>query len=367
MTSKLQLDLRHIVKEALDAPSKSLLGKLLELERNVKASPVARGLCEFGRRLLGAQSRPVTAFLPNDLLEEAEYALLLLCLGQFDDALRLGQRQLAYAGQCGMRQSEENFDPNLLAAYQSVLFKALKKLTGSLSFDQQATIKLSPYLTRLQAYLLATLPTLSQKVQVDQSAIASFAVGRLKGQLSLEGVHGGFGHIQAKGASIVTMGPHFFPLGLSDLYGIYRTKDSFDDVHIAKDPFAFKGWTRLAHKQKPSDLWMEVSAKEDGETLKLSVKFLHFTDFSPVSMVFFVKANKVVVNPFFEVYPSSLERYQGGSEKVSLSDGALTLNAQFEGEMQVIPLAGGPYFWGADFLVAYAITKEMSSYDFDVL
>ncbi|MCH9613973.1 MAG: hypothetical protein SP1CHLAM54_09820 [Chlamydiia bacterium] len=367
MNAELKLDLHYIIGEALNTPSKPLLSKLLELERQVKGGAVERGLCEFGRKLMGVKTRDISSFSPVDLQEEVEYALLLLCLEQYDQAIKLGERQLASDSHFGMRQSEPGFDPKEFRSFQSVLFKALKKLTGNACFESRESFQLSPYLARLEAYLLATLPTLYQNVHVNQTGIASFECGRLKGQFSLEGVHGGFGSVDAQSASIVTMGPHFFPLGVSDLYGIYRTKGSVEDVQISNDPFAFKGWTRLAHKQKPSDLWMEVVASTDKDKLKLSVKFLNFTDFSPISIAFFVRANKVVVNPFFEVYPSTLERYQGGCETISLSDGALTLKAQFEGEMQVIPLAGGPYFWGADFLVAYAIHEEMTSYDFDVL
>lgn len=366
MIGALDLDLRYLAKQALNKPSKELFNKLTALERQVKGSVVQSGLCELTRSLLGKPSREIRG-TARHLLEEVELGLIALCMGNYSKAVNLGKRLLAYDSTFGVKQAEESFDPIEYLGLKTVLFKALKKLTGQLCFDTSCSVQLSPYAEAVSNYLQEHLPTMRQDVQIDKAGVASFSIGELKGLFSLEGIHGGFGSVEKDNVCIRSMGPHFFPLGVSDLFGLYRTKDSFEDVEIKEEPFAFKGWARAANTGKPSDLWIDVQAKQVDEKLSLGVKFFNFTDFTPLAMTFFVKANKVVVNPFFEVYPQSLERYQGQQEKLTFNDGALTLVPQFQGEMQVIPLAGGPYFWGSDFLIAFAITEEMQTYNFDVL
>lgn len=366
MTTELDLDLRYLTQQALTEPSKGLFNRLSSLEKQVKGSVVQSGLCELTRKLLGKRFTLLKGN-PRHLIEDVEIALIHLCMGDYAEAIALGRRLLAYESTFGSKQAEATFDPKMYLTLKVVLFRALKKLTGQLCFDLRESVQLTPYAEAIDRYLHAHLPKMHSDIVKDDCGIGSFEIGEMTGIFSLEGLHGGFGSLSKGDVAIQTMGPHFFPLGVSDLFGIYRTRDSFEDVEITQEPFSFKGWARAANVNKPTDLWVDVQAQELENKLSLSVKFFNFTDFTPLAMTFFVRANKVVVNPFFEVYPQSLERYQGRSEKVTLGGGALTLVPQFEGEMQVIPLAGGPYFWGSDFLIAFAITEEMHTYNFDVL
>ena len=62
--------------------------------------------------------------------------------------------------------------------------------------------------------------------------------------------------------------------------------------------------------------------------------------------------------------PGALERYQGKIARVTFEkDGEiLSLHPEFEGEMQLIPLAGKHHFWSADFLIAFPINEKLKHY-----
>ena len=57
-------------------------------------------------------------------------------------------------------------------------------------------------------------------------------------------------------------------------------------------------------------------------------------------------------------------RYQGESKSLVFEKNqeSLTLNPQYEGEMQVIPLSGTRHFWSADFLLAFSLNKKLYPY-----
>ena len=89
-----------------------------------------------------------------------------------------------------------------------------------------------------------------------------------------------------------------------------------------------------------------------------------------VAFSFFVKALRCRVASQQEfLYPRTLERYEGEVQTVAFEgqDHVLELRSlSCKGTMQVIPLAGGNNFWGADFLVAYLLSAEQRQYQWHV-
>jgi hypothetical protein len=73
-----------------------------------------------------------------------------------------------------------------------------------------------------------------------------------------------------------------------------------------------------------------------------------------------VKAEECLVDPGFSIRPLSLDRYSGSAAVVSFhteGDCVVFENLGGGAVMEIIPLAGGDNFWGADYLLAYPLSS----------
>ena len=199
---------------------------------------------------------------------------------------------------------------------------------------------------------------------------------------SVCGVNTGLGAIHKRGIHIVSFGPHYHPLADSDYFGIYRTsngsREGFKDLTLERDEEGchFRGWSRLISPQpgdlskqnftysSPGEQWLFCELRAEREDLQLDVRLSKAIQDSSLSFAFYISAERASVEGEVVLTPGALERYQGKSARITFEkDGeVLSLHPEFDGEMQLIPLAGERHFWSADFLLAFPLSEKLKTY-----
>lgn len=136
--------------------------------------------------------------------------------------------------------------------------------------------------------------------------------------------------------------PSSFPLLTDETFGV--TQDSTTD---GVAPLYFKNTVSYMHWNKDfSD-----------ERFRFDCTFVSEEGQLPLAFIFLVKADMVEVDDYGVVSKASLDKYHGPMTHLFLTSGDSVLRIDAKGgcEMQVIPLAGGSVFYGADFLLAYVV------------
>lgn len=112
---------------------------------------------------------------------------------------------------------------------------------------------------------------------------------------------------------------------------------------------------------------MELSLKQQSDQLNLSTRFFGPMHSNKLAFTFFVQADNVKVGDR-TIYPVTLDRYYGENQKISFnaSEDFLSLEADFNGEMEIFPLAGKNHFWGANFLIAFSVIDEDYKYSWSL-
>ncbi len=175
--------------------------------------------------------------------------------------------------------------------------------------------------------------------------------------LTYQGDHTGLGKIDFKQISVVSMGPHYFPLGELARFGIFRSGEDLSDIEMNRDKIG--GWTKLVAGDRPfgsGATWIYFSAEKEPKKIKLSASFENGKGEDPFAFVFFIKADSIKLSDK-KIAKGSLSSYQGPNSQIECISGAETIaiNSTIKSPIQIIPLAGGEFFWGADFLVAFEI------------
>ena len=173
---------------------------------------------------------------------------------------------------------------------------------------------------------------------------------------SLSGWNSGVFSYHKNHAAIVNAGPQTAPLDDLEKFGIDRTcsltSRTFNEITWEKTAFNFrlKGWTKIfAHPA-----WMQIDANYEVQKLKLSCLLQEDRPSDDLAMVFYAKGDQLVIGGKETLQAGSLERYQGKAVPLELiaEDEKIFIEPEVDQEMQIIPLAGGEYFWGAHFLIA---------------
>jgi|JI102314A1RNA_FD_contig_111_570784_length_1818_multi_3_in_0_out_0_2 hypothetical protein len=308
------------------------------------------------------------------LLENAELGLLASYLGkEWNDEDLLGKgEKLCKFFQLLIGQSGTLFPGIWIPEeeYHEKLIEIVDLLVNDKSEPH------SPYL-RLMKQGLGHLPSKqSHRFLMDRSlAFLKYEGKELSMIASLAGKKTGIGSLKKGEVSIVSMGPHFAPLADSEYYGIFRpsngSQEGFKDLLIESEEGRGKieGWTRMISPDEgdlsQSYLHIHLMAKKEEVSLKIrrshkGEKELHF--------VFFVSADHAEVEEGKTFFPKALNRFEGASQKIFFKKGEsfLEILPHFEGEMKVIPLAGGTHFWSANFLVAFSISKILFPYSWTI-
>jgi|GEM_PF-2041963 len=330
--------------------------------------------------------------LPHALYN-AELALLGMILGitlhraaLVESSIKIGEwvaESLALGHPLWMQ--EETYDPALLMQISRSLFalilhstphEKIQKMYDSLQ-ESSAKNPLSAVFALLVKNIVATPRSLSIQYNLDkrseeENRYLGYVVHKDKSlscYATVSGARTGFAGIAKGSAQIISIGPHTLPLGDMSHYGIYRTpllqKTPFKDVSIQKtqNQTLFSGWTGIvdgeAEHPRQGPLWLHVHFQaKDGAAC---IQTMWMGEENPAMYIaLFVKGSKIIVDQKFHLHPSTLDRYQGSVAPLSIHGETTSLQvcAKASHSMQVIPLAGQGCFWGAEFLIAYALQKE---------
>ncbi len=175
--------------------------------------------------------------------------------------------------------------------------------------------------------------------------------------VNYQGDHSGIASIDWGPIAVVSMGPHYFPLGELSRYGIYREGGDFSDIEESST--SISGWSKLIACDRSfgsGATWIYFSAEKKQNEIRISTAFENGKGEDPFAFVFFVKAKEIKISEK-RYLRGGLASYQGMNSPLELicEHEKVVLTPQFKGPIQIIPLAGGDYFWGGDFLIAFEI------------
>lgn len=192
----------------------------------------------------------------------------------------------------------------------------------------------------------------------------------------------GLGCIRSNDIEIASYGPQHLPLGDCMGFGIESgplSKRKKALIEVNGQEFCIKDTAKLASQNiffssaqfgngAHPKAWIEAKQQFKQNEISIDARFLSLEKLPPLAFTFFVKAKKCVVEDVKTLIPRSLNRYQDVTRKLLFegTDSSIEISYSSKGEMQVIPLAGGDNYWGADFLVAYLLNPEFSSYSWKI-
>lgn len=176
--------------------------------------------------------------------------------------------------------------------------------------------------------------------------------------LTFSGDRKNLGSIDFGSVIVTAMGPHYFPLGELENFGVYRGGNDFSDIRVSENKI--DGWTRS------NDMWIRCVAEKIAKRVQIKTMFENRDSQKPFAFVFFVRAESIELLGK-KYHRGSLHRFQGVGSMVDLIgvNERVRIVASSKGAMQIIPLAGDDSFWGAYFLVAFEIGAEDSQKVFD--
>ena len=253
---------------------------------------------------------------------------------------------------------------------------------------EQAEEKIHPLWPLIEKWLeqykiLSNVPlSLPELIYDPSTALVGYRSSLQHAICTLHGGHTGLGSLRLDDIEIVNYGPQYLPLGECQGFGIEG--NSLSDhglrrsiIEWRRHAFIVKGCTRLVDQPASSPfevgkfrgIWLEVVQEFKKPHFYLKTNFLGLDGWESVAFSFFVKAVRCRTQSQQYLLPRTLERFEGTAQNLIFEGQQTELELRFlssKGTMQVIPLAGGNNFWGADFLVAYLLSPEQRQYQWHV-
>lgn len=291
------------------------------------------------------------------LSELCQLVLLWRLVGQIEAADRLIAWLFPFLNHPTFWTSEENYDPQEFAFSVSLLYDLLD-LRQNAEEHWQRGVKLGPvdpfFLTLKETkFSKAILSNLnSSAVFFDQNL--GVWVNEVAG-FTLSGNGTSLGTVQGKDVSICAFGPQLYLLADMKFFGIQgvHQAESVDVLHLS-------GWTRFF---ADPNAWLHVHFSFKAFEIELNVQWLGLTSDKKNFFVFYVKADTAHIGD--EVFLSkSLQRYRGNGKQVSFNGKDFIIECSKAQVIELIPLVGKDYFWGADFLLAISLNPFDSSESF---
>lgn len=269
-----------------------------------------------------------------------------------------------------------SFNQNRLAAHNHLLFTLAYRLTSENGFLQAAQLQKTVYdphaLTtklqmlipeKLEAPIRLTFRPLAEEITV---GLLKFATPQMSIACALSGWNSGLMSYHKNHVAIVNCGPQVTPLDDLSSFGIDRScslnRRRFQEVVWDKSVYNFrlKGWT----KAFALPLWLEVDFAFQAHKLSFSCFIQEERPRDNLNFVFYCKCQKVVIGGRTSLQAGDLNRYQGKALPLELcsNDENIFLEPSSDQEMEIVPLAGGEFFWGANFLVAFRPLKNLLHY-----
>lgn len=179
-----------------------------------------------------------------------------------------------------------------------------------------------------------------------------------KGYFTPYGKSSGLGAIEKSGIQIHTFAPHLGELFEMDHFGI--SKEAEHTPLSTNSRF----WTRMTQENK--DVWLHFSWLSFEERLECLTRFEGVFE-KPAFFTFFVSAEMAYFKRSW-LLPGTIHQAKGESSKVELMRDGRKLTMQFSKNhlIELIPLAGKKYFWGADFLIAVQLGSNDSEFGFSL-
>jgi hypothetical protein len=189
------------------------------------------------------------------------------------------------------------------------------------------------------------------------------------------GYNTGLGALSFGDVAVVNYGPQLMPLGDMRSFGvdspIHEDLDDEDTcitnnegVHLIR-----KAMPIFSSEGESSGVWCDVEQSYVDEVLSLSVYPYADDGEKKCSFVFFLSGEECIVGDKV-IMADNLEKYRGKVSSVHVRGRYSVVEILSEGfaggEMQVIPLAGGDNFWGANFLVAYSMPLSSHTFSWKV-
>lgn len=274
-----------------------------------------------------------------------------------------------------------SFRPSHLSLWNHVLFAMAYRLTGENGFHRLSEVarhqSWNPHtfpaalLVLVPSMMTPTVPNLYHPFAEEITAgIMKFSNPDISFMAHLSGWNSGLFSFHKREVAIVNGGPQAGAYDDLSRFGVRRTwgikHRPFQEITWEKTVYHchLKGWTQLSSVP----LWMELDARLQAGRLTLETIFQEKETEEPLALALFMKCNKIVLGGKHHLEAGTLERYegkaltlelQGASERMMIEPDALAT-------MKVIPLAGGDYFWGADFLVAFPIDAVRKAFKIDI-
>lgn len=212
-------------------------------------------------------------------------------------------------------------------------------------------------------------------LQKKSSCIAVSSSKEICVAITTVGKNTGVGYIQRGKVVITNLGPHFFPLGEMDHFGIFHSSTWRTEKNYATHPLYIKSWISLPSiklvnkldKFIKGDVEMELEVEQKKRDIDIGIRLIGPIHSNKLAFTFFLQAEELVVGDI-KLQPYSLNRYQGMNMAIRGTHGSdfIVISPNFIGEMQIFSLAGKNHFWGSQFLLAYSLVDEDKRYQWNV-
>jgi hypothetical protein len=229
-----------------------------------------------------------------------------------------------------------------------------------------------------QYRILSNAPfSLPEHIYDPSTALVGYRSSSQHAVCTLHGGHTGLGVFRFGDIEIANYGPQYLPLGQCQGFGIEGNARSDQGIRHSliewrRHSFTLRGCARLVDQPSHSPfeigkfrgIWLEVTQEFIKPHFYLKTSFLGLDGWESVAFSFFVKAHCCRLQSQC-LFPRTLERYEGTVQMITFEGNESVLELRslsFPGTMQVLPLAGGNNFWGADFLVAYLLSPQQRHY-----
>lgn len=207
---------------------------------------------------------------------------------------------------------------------------------------------------------------INQQIEPSDPATFNYQTKDLSYIVTLRGVNSGLGYMRAGTFSILSFGPHQYPVQNKAEFGIFRTygldRQRFENVIKTKDTFS--GWAPLCQQYagdlysvQPSTKWMYIQALLVSEDVwKLSLRFIGLNIQEKIGFCFFVRA----ASSFFDQTElSSKESKKIFSSSDSIFFYTLSKKVVFKTSTakQIIMDTQNKY-WDEDFFLTYVVRGD---------
>ncbi len=288
----------------------------------------------------------------------------------------------------GMFNREQDGCPDRLHAIQALLFELTARLSQRGDLAAIASAQRSrmakglahpPLVAVAEGWMHSHLASITASSHVLPEVICdphSSLVGCRQAEYSviatLCGGFSGLGTYRGSEVGIVSYGPAELPLGECTKYGILRPVPQKDvlgtsiTLKAEKHQFDIRGRVQMA---APLGAWLDVRQDFQNGRLGIQTTFYSLEPLKKLAFCFFVDAPQCTVDQGETLKAQSLDRYTGPVRPVHIEgpNERITITAlSNRGEMQVIPLAGGPNFWGSRFLIAQVLDPTQFSYSWQI-